>query len=95
MQTFIFLTKNDQLSEDGAKVNGNLKPEVPYKNMESKCSSSINLPHELRAGLLVCHTILLYGKKCVASKMDCAQLEWRVIARATFIPHTFVWDFWF
>jgi len=68
--------RNDQLSEDGAKVNGNLKPEVQYKSMGSKCGSSNNLPHELRAGHLVCHIILLHGKKCMASKMAYAQLEW-------------------
>ena len=28
-------TKNDQLSVDGAKLDGNLKAEVPYKSMGS------------------------------------------------------------
>ena len=39
-------TKNDQLSVDGAKLDGNLKAEVPYKSMGSKCGSSNNSPLE-------------------------------------------------
>ena len=31
-------TKNDQLSVGGAKLDGNLKAEVPYKSMGSKCT---------------------------------------------------------
>ena len=52
---FITRTKNDQFSVDGAKLNGNLKAEVPYKSMGSKCGSSNNSPLELRAGHLACH----------------------------------------
>ena len=51
-------TKNDQLSVDGAKLDGNLKAEVPYKSMGSKCGSSNNSPLELRTGHLACHTLL-------------------------------------
>ena len=59
---FITRTKNDQLSVDGAKLDGNLKAEVPYKSMGSKCGSSNNSPLELRAGHLACHLRLGTGQ---------------------------------
>ena len=68
---FITRTKNDQLSVDGAKLDGNLKAEVLYKSMGSKCGSSNNSPLELRTGHLACHTLLSVQKKCMASEMAC------------------------
>jgi len=51
---FITRTINDQLIVDGAKLNGDLKPKVPYKSMGSKCGSSNNLSPKLRTSHSAC-----------------------------------------
>jgi len=50
--------KNDQLNVDGARVDGDLIVEVPYKSMGSKCGSSSNSQLEFWEGHLACHTLL-------------------------------------
>ena len=69
---FITRTKNDQLSVDDAKLDSDLQPEVPYKSMGSTCGSSNNSQLKQRAGHLACHTLLLHGKKCMASETACS-----------------------
>ena len=43
---------------DGAKIDGELNAEVPYKSMGSECGLSNNSPLKLRTGHLVFHTLL-------------------------------------
>ena len=45
-------------SVDGAKLDGDLKAEVPYKSIGSKCGLSNNSPLEFKADRLTCHTLL-------------------------------------
>jgi len=70
------MEKNDQLSVNGAKLDGELKVQVPYESVGSKCCSSNNSPLKLKADHLTCHALLLYGNKCIACKETCPQLEW-------------------
>jgi len=63
------LLKNDQ---DGAKLNSDLKPEVPYKSMGNSCNNS---PLKLKAGHHTCHTFLLHERKCML-KRDCLPSAW-------------------
>ena len=58
MRGLLFGRKNDQLSVDGAKLDGELNAEVPYKSMGSECGLSNNSPLKLRTGHLVFHTLL-------------------------------------
>ena len=66
--------KNDQLSVDGAKLDIDIKMEVPNKSKESKCGLSNNLALKLWTGHIACHALLSHRKKCMESETTCPKL---------------------